>query len=475
VGTNEYGSPVAFPYFTSQVEGQFVRAAVGMALVTLCLGLTGCSLFGKKSAARSNNNTNNSKPFLGSETPSKADTAAMPSDSSATLANRNGLLAGRVIVASTGDPVKEAYIQVTNLEDEDAKAAKLDVSTNEAGYFTIPGLKVGAHYELSVRAKDNGDVISGKAWAQPPQPTLLIRLDKSNTNARTPKMPEVPNVPDKKGVPASESSQERTPSVSIEAPIRLPDGGASSPGGGTPSSIRDGNSNGSPSPNPANIADGGFRRLTQPSLPATIPSPPPVPGTPTWESTPDQPPSNPSSDPLSSPGSVRLPNVPTPVPSCGLFGNRLNNFALRDLDGKVWEYKVDRRGRLTLLDFWYHTCGPCLHEIPNLIGLQTEYGPYGLEVVSIACETGTLEQQRKDVRTFRNRYGINYVTLLSGGGPANCPVIKSFGVSHYPTLVLLDTDGTIVWHSPETGMDDNAHARLRAMIHHRLVTRQPQP
>ncbi|MGH7225653.1 MAG: hypothetical protein ACRELF_20745, partial [Gemmataceae bacterium] len=404
-----------------------MRTAVGVALVTVCLGLAGCSLFGKKQTAQNNH----PKPFVGSEKPTKAEIAAMPRDSGGPLPGANGLIAGQVLVESTGRPVK-AYILVKNLEDEDSKTAKLDVETNDAGYFTIPGLKVGGHYQLIARAKDGDKLISQIAWVQPPKPSLLLQLNEQRTTARTPPLPDAPTMPGKKSTTGKESSQERTSAVQIDPPIRLSEQEPPSRGGlaAPVPETGPGASSGDNPPNPANIAEGEFPRIRS-SVPADIPNkpwPPPVPGRPQpqWQSEPGERPSPSAPAVPAPPGSVRLPNIPTPVPSCGLYGNRLDNFALHDLDGNVWEYRRHRRGRLMLLDFWYHTCGPCLHAIPYLVELQRDYGPYGLEVVSIACETGTLEEQRRNVRAIRGRYNINYTTLLSGGGPEHCPVMAQF-------------------------------------------------
>jgi len=166
---------------------------------------------------------------------------------------------------------------------------------------------------------------------------------------------------------------------------------------------------------------------------------------------------------------VLVRSIPTPVPSCRLQGNRLENLALCDFDGKVWEYRRDRRGRLLLLDFWYHNCSPCLLDIPKLVALKSDFGPYGLEVVSIACETGSLETQRQNVRAIRNRYQANYTMLLSGGGQGRCPVVEQFQVTYFPMLVLIDQDGTILWRSNREGMDDHAHQQLRKMIQDKLI------
>jgi hypothetical protein len=457
-----------------------VRTAVGVALVTVCLGLAGCSLFGKKRTAQNDN----PKPFLGSQTPAKAETAALPHDNGGPLPGANGVLAGRVIVEATGRPLR-AYILIKNRDREDPKS-ELDITTNDEGFFYIPKLNVGDTYELAVRANENGEVISNTSWVKPPNPTLLIRLDKRFTTPSTPKLKDMPpSVPDKKGAPnPGKESTEGKPAVSIDPPVKLSEqepqprrgnavpppesgSGTSSGGGGAP-------------PNPANIANGDFQRITPPSVPVDIPNgkpwPPPVPGSPQWQGVPEQ-----SQPARSAPavqgtsGSVLLPNIPTPAPSIGLYGNKLDNFALHDLDGKVWEYKLNRHGRLLLLDFWYHNCQPCLQAIHYLRELQNDYGRFGLEIIGIACETGSLEQQRDNVRGTRTRYQINYTTLLSGGGPGHCPVIRNFQVEYYPTLVLIDTDGTILWRSGREGMDENEHYRLRKRIEDRLVTRQPPP
>jgi thiol-disulfide isomerase/thioredoxin len=461
--------PRACPVHCAYFEGQAVRTAVGVALLTVCLGLAGCSLFGKKQAARKDN----PKPFLGSEAPAKQEIAALPRNNNGPLPGANGLLAGRVVVEATERPIR-ASILIKNHDREDAKTADLDFSTDDSGYFRIPNLNVGEHYELIVRAKDNGELISRTVWATPPHPTLLIRLDKSYTTASTPPPPDMPRLRDNKATAGAENGQDHKPTVSIDPPITLPDAGPQRAGGMTGPSPNAGpgaNPVGGNPPNPANIADGGFHRIPQPPVETiTIPNPPPPPQQPQWDSMPD--PREPGRTAPAVPGSVRLPYIPTRVPSCVLLGNRLDNFALYDLNGEVWEYKRDRRGRLMLLDFWRHNCGPCLHCIPNLIELQRDFGPYGLDVIGIACETGTVEEQRAHVRPIVNRMGVNYRTLLSGGAMGRCPVMSQFQVESLPCLVLIDESGYIIYRSPRDGMSMEEHYVLKKKINDYLVARQ---
>jgi hypothetical protein len=374
----------------------------------------------------------------------------------------------------TGKPVK-ATILVKDLERDDAKIAPLDIWTDDDGYFTIPMLKVGGHYELIARAKEGNDVISQRVFVQPPKPNLLLRLDKRFTTGSTPKIPDMPDSsPRKRNSSGSDSSSDRTSAVIVEPPEKLP---SEPPTGGTGTNPASDSGSGSNSgsgtaPNPSNIAREEFPRI--PQSPTVVVPPVPRLQSPSWDNVPDsRQPTQPPAVPRS-PGSVNLPDMPTLVPSCGFYGEQLDNFALYDIDGKVWEYRRKGRGHLVLLDFWYHTCGPCLSAIPHLVSLQNDFGPYGLEVVSIACETGPIEEQRQIVRNIRSRYHINYTALLSGGGPGRCPVIKQFQVEYYPVLILIDTDGHFLWRSSREGMDDFAHERLRRKIQDRLV-RQQQP
>jgi len=154
------------------------------------------------------------------------------------------------------------------------------------------------------------------------------------------------------------------------------------------------------------------------------------------------------------------------VPSCLVVGRKVENFALYGLDGQPWELRRHRRGRLVLIDFWYSTCGPCLGAIGHLRELQKTYGSYGLEIVGIAYEKGTAEEQVRKVRTVRARYGVNYTTLLGGGGTGPCPVKAQFRIAAFPTLVLTDETGQIIWRGE--GLDETQLYQLKVEIHRRL-------
>jgi thiol-disulfide isomerase/thioredoxin len=206
------------------------------------------------------------------------------------------------------------------------------------------------------------------------------------------------------------------------------------------------------------IVDGqDFAKRWQPPL-VTVP---PQTAAPKW-TPPAIPPPQPKQDPPgSSTGATR-------IPSCQLTGQLLYNFALYDLAGQAWEYRLHHRGRLVMLDFWETTCVPCQHAIPHLKGWQDTYGPYGLEIIGIAYEQGTPDERVLKVNRVRQRLAINY-RLLMGSDPVQCPVKVQFGVQAYPTLVLLNDNGRIIWRSE--GLSKDSIAELETIFKQRLGVR----
>ncbi|SIN79677.1 Thiol-disulfide isomerase or thioredoxin [Singulisphaera sp. GP187] len=122
---------------------------------------------------------------------------------------------------------------------------------------------------------------------------------------------------------------------------------------------------------------------------------------------------------------------------------KINDFRLPDLEGRPVRFQ-ELDADLVLIDFWGTWCQPCLRSIPHLVELQNRMGTGKLKVVGIACEQGPLAERAKTVSLEVRRLGINYPVLLSGmDGP--CPLQEALKVQAYPTLILVDRQGRIVW------------------------------
>jgi thiol-disulfide isomerase/thioredoxin len=139
---------------------------------------------------------------------------------------------------------------------------------------------------------------------------------------------------------------------------------------------------------------------------------------------------------------------------------QLIDFRLPDLDGRPVRFQ-DLQADYVLLDFWGTWCGYCLQTIPHLVELQKQLGPGKLKVVGIAYEQGPPVQRAALVRDAAQKFGINYQILLGGlDGP--CPLQSALQVQAYPTMVLLDRSGHVVWR--DTGSTPATLSRLDRVL-----------
>lgn len=124
---------------------------------------------------------------------------------------------------------------------------------------------------------------------------------------------------------------------------------------------------------------------------------------------------------------------------------RLLDFELQDIKGRSVRFS-QMPSELTLLFFWGTWCKPCHEAMPHLIELQKQLAADNVQVVGIAYEEGSSQDRQKKVAMAADRYGINFPLLMGGTtGAENCPVRKALDVRVYPTMVLLDRDGRVLW------------------------------
>lgn len=81
-------------------------------------------------------------------------------------------------------------------------------------------------------------------------------------------------------------------------------------------------------------------------------------------------------------------------------------FAMADLNGQIRDIK-EWDGKIILLNFWATWCPPCLHEIPDFIALQEQYGDQGFQVIGIAVDN------EEAVRKFADEMKINYPVIAA--------------------------------------------------------------
>jgi thiol-disulfide isomerase/thioredoxin len=425
----------------------------------MALSLAGCKSAGKKDANAASAGGGKPGPDAAfTRGPDRAAPAIPPATApertvSAPAGGASGVLAGQVL-DNASRRLPNAFIQVSEQADGSRRGAPVEVAADNQGYFLIQGVQAGKRYQLTARARDGSRTLTGSVWATPPDPKLVICLN-DDPGAQSP-------TGERGWAPGPRRAAELGPPMGA-APWPYPSQPAT-PGAAWPPSQA-----AVPPPDPTPSVQGdplqprakirpentaSEATAARDDVPAAVPNPTASVGG--WTA------------PAAAAAAVPAPQFgPTRVPSCVLTGQTCYNFALNDLSGQPWEFR-QRRGRLMLVDFWGTWCPHCLAAVPQLNIVQERYGPYGLEVVGIAYESGTPAEQVRKVNDTRTRLRMNYRVLL-GSDRDTCPVRRQFGVRAWPTLVLLDENGRIIWRGE--GFDAQHMRELEGVIQQKLAQR----
>jgi peroxiredoxin len=110
------------------------------------------------------------------------------------------------------------------------------------------------------------------------------------------------------------------------------------------------------------------------------------------------------------------------------------DFTLTDLQGKTWALK-DLRGKVVLVNFWQAGCLPCVHEIPALDALYSQFEKKGLVILAISADDDATSMRR-----FLAEHTVSYPVLLD----SERKVTERFHVGNIPRSMLFDRTGKIV-------------------------------
>ncbi len=113
---------------------------------------------------------------------------------------------------------------------------------------------------------------------------------------------------------------------------------------------------------------------------------------------------------------------------------KMPNFKLTYLDGTPFDSE-SLEGKVLFIDFWATWCGPCLHEIPNMVEMAKKYKEYGFEVVGITVQSGDAE----DINPTVERLNMDYHVLIGDE-----KTMSAFGgIYGFPTNFLITKKGNI--------------------------------
>lgn len=113
------------------------------------------------------------------------------------------------------------------------------------------------------------------------------------------------------------------------------------------------------------------------------------------------------------------------------------------------------QGQVVLLDFWGSWCGPCRASMPHLKDLYKRYSAQGFEIVGIAQERGnTLAESKAAWTKAIDELGIHWINVLNNEDKEHFDIVKEYGVSSFPTKILLNKEGKILIRLTSSAADD---------------------
>ena len=132
------------------------------------------------------------------------------------------------------------------------------------------------------------------------------------------------------------------------------------------------------------------------------------------------------------------------------------DFTGKDLDGNDVDESFFKNNKVTVVNFWFSGCKPCVEELSKLNELNETLKTMGGEVVGI--NTDTLDNNQdgiKEAQDILKAQGASYKNLTFASDSALGKYAGS--IMAFPTTVLVDKDGNIVGEPFMGGIDDQSN------------------
>lgn len=125
-------------------------------------------------------------------------------------------------------------------------------------------------------------------------------------------------------------------------------------------------------------------------------------------------------------------------------GNLAPNFELEAFDGKKYKLE-DFKGKPLVIKFFASWCGPCVHEIPELVEVDKEFDDDKLQIIAINV---SFNDDVKKAKELIDKNEAKFPVLMDKVSDISI----EYGVRSLPTNFFIDKNGVIK--SRESGMLD---------------------
>ena len=127
-------------------------------------------------------------------------------------------------------------------------------------------------------------------------------------------------------------------------------------------------------------------------------------------------------------------------------------------DGFTWlntdrplSLEKDLKGHIVVLDFWTYCCINCMHTLPDLEWVEKKYHGRPVVVIGVHSAKFNNEQEAENIREAIGRYEISHPVIVDKG----MAIWQSYDVSGWPTLVVVDPKGNVIYQQSGEGQREN--------------------
>ncbi|MEM3007808.1 MAG: thioredoxin-like domain-containing protein [Candidatus Nitrosotenuis sp.] len=131
------------------------------------------------------------------------------------------------------------------------------------------------------------------------------------------------------------------------------------------------------------------------------------------------------------------------------------------------------KGHIVILDFWTYCCINCMHTLPVLAQLEKKYETKPVIFIGVHSAKFTNEQDAKNIKAAVSRYEISHPVIVD----KKMRIWSSFGVNAWPTIIIIDPSGNIVYKQSGEGqreaIEDVIEVLLQRHTEKGTLTKEP--
>jgi len=124
------------------------------------------------------------------------------------------------------------------------------------------------------------------------------------------------------------------------------------------------------------------------------------------------------------------------LPTIIKAGQVAPDFNLTNQESGLKESLSKYKGQVILLEFWIKNCGYCIEAVSKLNTLNNRYKSANFKMIGI-----NTEDSKNSIDLFIKKYDVKYSVLWGDSVDVN----KSYGISSFPQVVLLDNAGIVIY------------------------------